>query len=194
LEKLFFISCRGYSLCKGGLYYHAFGTAIIAETLAKISGKASPGIAFTSGLLHDIGKVVLDQFMAPAFPLFYRRTHSDGVALTDVEQELLGLDHAEAGRRLAERWSLPQNLIDTIGDHHKPSLGEAASDLTHLVYLADLIMSRFMAGQELERLDANGLSKRMQNLGINPQYLYGIIDRIPLELFYQPANLEGFLH
>ena len=116
------------------------------------------------------------------------------VALTDVEHEMLGLDHTEAGRRLAERWSLPQNLIDTISHHHKPELGVAGFQLTLLVYLADLIMSRFMVGQELERLDTTGLTLRMQNAGIKPDQLSGTIDHIPLELFQQPGNLLGLSH
>jgi putative nucleotidyltransferase with HDIG domain len=194
IEGFFSDSGRGYSLCKGGLYYHAFGVAIITEMLANFTGKTPPDIAYTAGLLHDIGKVVLDQYMAPAFPYFYRRTLSDGVALTDVEYEMFGLDHTEAGRKLAERWSLPQNLIDTISHHHRPELGVEGSDLTHLVYFADLIMSRFMVGQELERLDTNGLTLRMQTAGINPEQLSGIIDHIPLELFHQPGNLMGLSH
>lgn len=189
LERLFSDCTRGYSLCKGGLYYHALGTAVIAEMLANITAKTSTGIAYTAGLLHDIGKVVLDQFMAPVFPFFYRRTQSDGIALTDVEHEMLGLDHTEAGRKLAERWSLPQNLIETISHHHKPEVGVEGSDLTHLVYLADLIMSRFMVGQELERLDTNGLNVRMQNAGINPDQLFDVINNIPMELFQNPGNL-----
>jgi len=189
IESFFSNSRRGYSLCKGGLYYHALGVAIITEMLAKFSGKTSASIAYTAGLLHDIGKVVLDQYIAPAFPFFYRRTHLEGFALTDVEHEMLGLDHTEAGRQLAERWSLPQNLIDTISHHHKPELGAPGSDLTNLVYLADLIMSRFMVGQELDQLDTNGLIECMQTAGINPEQLSGIIDNIPLELFHQSGNL-----
>jgi putative nucleotidyltransferase with HDIG domain len=194
IESFFSNSRRGYSLCKGGLYYHALGVAIITEMLANFSGKTTASIAYTAGLLHDIGKVVLDQYMAPGFPFFYRRIHSDGVTLTDVEHEMLGLDHTEAGRKLAERWSLPKNLIDTISHHHKPEHGAPGSDLTHLVYLADLIMSRFMVGQELERLDTNGLNERMQTAGINPEQLSAIIDNIPLELFHQSGNLLDLSH
>lgn len=55
-------------------------------------------------------------------------------------------------------------------------------------------MSRFMVGQELERLDTNGLALRMQTAGINPEQLSGIIDHIPLELFHQPGNLLYLSH
>jgi putative nucleotidyltransferase with HDIG domain len=189
IESFFSNSRRGYSLCKGGLYYHALGAAIIAELLANFTGKTSPGVAYTAGLLHDIGKVVLDQYMAPIFPIFYRRTQLEAGALTDVEYEMFGIDHTEAGKKLAERWSLPENLIDAISHHHEPEAGKKRYALTHLVYLADLIMSRFVVGQELERLDTKGLDLRMQAAGINAEQLSGIIDHIPMELFQNPGNL-----
>ena len=61
--------------------------------------------------------------------------------------------------------------------------------MTYLVYLADLIMSRFVVGQELERLDTKGLDLRMQAAGINAEQLSGIIDHIPMDLFHNPGNL-----
>jgi len=71
LESFFSDSGRGYSLCKGGLYYHALGAAIIAELLANFTGKIFPGVAYTAGLLHDIGKVVLDQSIPHSGKIFH---------------------------------------------------------------------------------------------------------------------------
>ena len=61
VNQFFGHSGSGYSLCKGRLYHHAVGTALIAEKLADYTGSVEPGKAYTAGLLHDIGKVVLDQ-------------------------------------------------------------------------------------------------------------------------------------
>ena len=183
LEGFFPENGLGYSLCKGGLYNHALGTAMLAETLANITGKASPDIAYTAGLLHDVGKVVLDQYIAPAHPFFYRRTQVDGVDLVVVEREVFGITHAEAGSRLAERWSLPESLADTIKHHHFPEEATVNPELTHLVYLADLIMSRFLVGQELERLNTDKLISRMKKVGLDSKQLPVIVDSIPRQMF-----------
>jgi chemotaxis receptor (MCP) glutamine deamidase CheD len=100
----FFSGSGGYSLCKGGLIKHAVGTALISEKLASLNRKISTDIAYTAGLLHDIGKIALDQFMDRAYPLFYRRTQERNEALVNVENELFGMDHTTAGGKLAELW------------------------------------------------------------------------------------------
>ena len=182
MEEFFPDTEHGYSLCKGGLYNHAIGTAMICEKLARLTERVSPDIAYTAGLLHDIGKVVLDQYMAPAYPLFYRRTQLDGDNLISVEKEVLGITHPEAGYKLAQRWSLPQSLIDTILFHHQPEKATANPDLTHLVYLADLVMSRFILGQELERVNTDDLVSRLRKVGLKPEQFPIVIDSIPQEL------------
>ncbi len=183
LEQFFSGSGKGYSLCKGGLFQHALGVAMVAEELAKHSGNASSDIAYTAGLLHDIGKVVLDQYIASATPFFYRRTQVDGIELCKVETGLLGVTHPEVGERLAERWSLPKNLIDTIRYHHLPEQATIQPKLTHLVYLADLLMSRFQVAQELERLSTDPLTLSLQEVGLSPSEFPVIVDLIPRKVF-----------
>ena len=173
----------GYSVCKGGLYKHALGTAMTAEGLANFTGLVSSDIAYTAGLLHDIGKVVLDQYIAPAAPLFYRRTQLEGENLIDVEKETFGLSHDEAGGILAERWSLPESLADAIRHHHVPENSSVNSELTDHVYLADLLMSRFAAGQELERIDTKALGPRLERMGIRPEQFPVIVERMPRSAF-----------
>ena len=183
LELYFTDSTQGYSLCKGGLFQHALGVALIAGRLATFTGRASSQIAYTDGLLHDIGKVVLDQYIAPVHPFFYRRTQVDAVNLCTVEKEAFGQSHAEIGGLLAENWSLPGNLIDAIRFHHFPECATVDRELTHLVYLADLLMSRFQVGQELERIDTDQFSSRLEMVGLTPSQFPILVDLIPQGVF-----------
>ena len=140
---------------------------MISERIAEMTGKASPDVAYTAGLLHDIGKVVLDQFMESAYPLFYRRTQEGVRSLIKEEKEVFGITHPEAGEMLAEKWSLPEVISAVIRHHHKPEDAREYSDLAHIVYLADLLMSRFMVGHELERINTMPLVKRLDKIGLS---------------------------
>jgi len=170
----------GYSLCKGGLYHHAIGSAVIAEKLAILTERAEPSVAYTAGLLHDIGKVVLDQFIHSGFPLFYRELNEKGGNLSEVEKKVLGTDHTEAGAALAQTWSFPEPLVETIRYHHKPENAKRHKELVNIVYLADLLMSRFHTGLELERLSTDALASRMETIGLSLAAFPKLIDHIPL--------------
>jgi putative nucleotidyltransferase with HDIG domain len=190
LENSFSDVKQGYSLCKGGLFQHSVGTAVIAEELARFIGIVQPGIAYTAGLLHDIGKVVLDQYISSAYTFFYRRTQIDMVELGEAEKETLGFTHTEAGSLLGESWSLNERLIDTIRHHHHPEHASVDSELVHVVYLADLLMSKFQAGQELGFLNNGNISSRLKKIGLIPSQFSTIVDLIPQRILEGSLNLH----
>jgi putative nucleotidyltransferase with HDIG domain len=184
VENFFAQSASGYSLCKGGLYHHAVGTAVVSEKLAKVTQAAKPGLAYTAGLLHDIGKVVLDQFIAGAAPLFYRRLIEEKTTdFIQAEQALLGTTHSEAGYRLAKKWSLSDSLSEVIRHHHQPEQGRHHIELNCLVFLSDLIMTCFHAGLELEKQSVRGLAAQLKVLGLSTHQFSRIVDMIPSTVF-----------
>lgn len=179
----------GYSLCKGGLYHHAVGTAVIAEKLALLSKKVEPSVAYTAGLLHDIGKVVLDQYIDSGFPLFYRELNEKGSNFAEVEKRVLGTDHTEAGFELAQNWSFPESLVETIRYHHRPENATHHKKLVNIVYLADLLMSRFHTGLEIERLNTGALASRLETIGFSLGTFAELIDHIPLKVLESSPEL-----
>ncbi len=187
-EDFFSGSRKGYSQCKGGLYNHALGTALISEKLARITESAPADTAYTAGLLHDIGKVVLDQYMGRAYPFFYRKTQIDNENLFRAEKETFGITHDDIGALLAEQWSLHDSLIDSIKNHHNPDNAESDNVLVSIVYLADLLMSRFLVGQELDRLNTDHLKKSLQTLGIDTGKFSNVIETIPDQIFQLPCE------
>ena len=181
VKNFFNQSSKGYSLCKGGLYHHALGTAIISEQLAQFTGKVKPATAYTAGLLHDIGKVVLDQYVASARPFFYRELIEENNIL-EIEQNILGTDHTEVGRKLAEKWSFAQILTDTIRHHHNPVNQTQAPELTYIVSLANLLMSRFLVGLELESNVTSNIASQLEAIGLSTSQFPDIVDLIPKSL------------
>jgi putative nucleotidyltransferase with HDIG domain len=174
----------GYSLCKGGLYHHAVGTAVIAERLALLTGCAQPALAYTAGLLHDIGKVALDQYLHRAYPLFYRRLSEDqALDFIQAEREVFGVDHTETGHRLAARWSLPESIAESIRHHHVPERAPRHGALAHIVFLANFLMSCFRAGLQVGASNSALLAPRLNAIGLSAVQFAQIVDMIPVNLF-----------
>ncbi len=175
------VQVSGYSLCKGGLFLHAVGTAVLAEKIALSCKKAQPGSAYAAGLLHDIGKVVLDQFIARGAPLFFRNLQNDDDTALRSEKKLLGVTHCEAGGFLARKWQFSKALSDVILFHHNPRKATENKFITHIVYLADLIMSKFSTSFEHEKLQTAFLADTLRILEMTPEDLLPIIDKMPVK-------------
>src|SRR5690606_3863226 len=84
------------------------------------SMKIDPSHAFTAGLMHDLGKLVLDIVLPRAYPRVVQLAEHRQGDIAQYEHEVLGLDHHTAGKRLAERWDLPDELHDVIWLHGQP--------------------------------------------------------------------------
>jgi putative nucleotidyltransferase with HDIG domain len=138
----------------------------MARQLALFTGAAPPELAYTAGLLHDIGKVVLDQHMARQQPFFYRATQIEANDLCTIEKLRFGFSHTEIGEQLAKKWALPATLAAAIRFHHSPEESGKQEQLVTLVYFADLLMSRFKVGLELDRLSTERLAARLEIMGI----------------------------
>ncbi len=131
----------GYAAEAMELWRHSLCAAIGGRLLAAYASKAvSPSTAYTAGLLHDIGKIVLSDFLKEhvkdAVELF-----EQGRALDYLESERFfsGADHSETGEALAARWNLPTNIRQAIRWHHDPNKAESASGLVWTTHAADFV-------------------------------------------------------
>ena len=168
----------GYSLCRGGMFYHALGTARLSERLAAISGMVKPDMAYTAGLMHDIGKVVLDQSVAIDQPQFYRLLQESGKDSALAERELFATDHTETGRLLLESWRLPELYCAVAAGHHEPATAERHVEAVHLVHVADIFVHKFAGGMEIEHLSTAGLDASLALLQLTPDDIYTQLEAV----------------
>ncbi|HZX32380.1 MAG TPA: HDOD domain-containing protein [Rhodocyclaceae bacterium] len=114
---------------------HGVGVALAARAMAPLM-RLSPEIAFTAGLLHDIGVLVLASSFSRQYAeaLAYRKQHDCFVV--EAERRVLGIDHAEVGGLLAETWRFPAAIRDAITYHHSPADAPADS-FANLIHVAD---------------------------------------------------------
>ncbi len=164
------------------LWRHSLGVAITAKLLATRLEIKNPEELFVSGLLHDIGKVVLyvkwpDVGNSIKDALKTRTDHS----LFDVELELTGLSHAEIGGHLAGAWHLPVTLREPILYHHNPTQSKEATLQTAIVHVADILVKGLACGNPGDDL-IPPLSKPAWNqVGLDEQSLAEYIDKASQE-------------
>lgn len=133
---------------------HALACAVLARQLALRMRKFTlfdPEECFCAGLIHDIGRVVLDQFFHENFVKAIQMAMDRKIPLTQAESEVFGFNHSDVGDWLTSRWELPQDIRVPIVAHHNPSKTEYGREITTLVHLADSLC--YEIGHGLPRLD-----------------------------------------
>lgn len=121
---------------------HSLACAVIAKLLALRMRKVTlldPEECFCAGLIHDVGRIVLDQYFHEDFIKAVEAARAGRGPLVEAEKRELGFDHSEAGDWLTARWELPHELRMPIMHHHNPRQANHAKEITALVHLADLL-------------------------------------------------------
>jgi len=152
----------GYSSKRGELFKHSICCAIVSELIAKQKKLKDPEAVFTAGLLHDIGKVILDQYVFERFNLIIDKVVNEKRSFVAAEKELLGYDHTEVGGIVAEDWRLPPFLVKAISSHHQPEGGQEHAEVVAAVHIADGICSMIGAG-----CGVDGLANRIHQEAVS---------------------------
>ena len=122
-----------------GMWLHSVGTAYAARMIAEKTGRERPDVAYTVGLLHDIGKIV----MVIAFPDLYARAvryaHKKKFHIVNAEHTLFNVDHSMVGNIICSKWKLPEAITDAISYHHNREAQTEHDNLVKIVRIADIL-------------------------------------------------------
>ena len=137
IAQLFKKSAHYGSYKREGLWNHLIGVGAVARLIAQVSKKVAPREAYLAGLLHDLGFILIDQYLHEPFCRVVDALEAQR-PICELEHEILGFDHAELGEYVAERWNLPQQLIVAIRYHHAPeAYGGPHRETAYVVALAN---------------------------------------------------------
>lgn len=114
-------SIKGYGMTSGELWEHSIAVAVAAENVAAIiKDQDAAKIAFTSALLHDVGKIVLGDFFDDEVNQEIADSMANGKSMFEAEKISFGINHAELGARLLASWNIPNLLVESVRWHHAP--------------------------------------------------------------------------
>ncbi len=138
---------------------HSWRVAVGSQVIASRVSGLDADVAFTCGLLHDIGKVALSAWTESRVSSIHALASDLKVTVLEAEQSVFGFDHQVVGGRLAEDWGLPKVIIDSASYHHNPS-NRVPGDLTvDAVHVADFLASRPKKGEVGGKLDLEALRR-----------------------------------
>lgn len=108
---------------------HSLAVSACAKIIAARQAPDLREEAHMAGLFHDIGKIILDQYFYEYFATAIRLAREQHIPLPEAEETILGINHAEVGAQVAERWNFPPHLVEVIRQHHQPETGQILIDL-----------------------------------------------------------------
>ena len=122
---------------------HSAAVGLVAERLTSLSkryAEVDGSEAYTAGLLHDVGLLIVDQFFPEDFAGVQEEMDIEMAPRSTIEMNRLGMDHGGIGGRVLERWQLPGAVRGAVGAHHQPELAPAeSSPLAHVVWAAEAL-------------------------------------------------------
>jgi putative nucleotidyltransferase with HDIG domain len=168
----------GYRLPKGELWRHSMATALLAQKIGERLKFADLPTLFTAALLHDLGKLILSEYVGEQFDEIEDLVKNHGMSFVEAERKVLGVDHALLGAAVARKWNLPEPITYAIAFHHNLEPAKKHRDIVLLVSLANLMVVHLGIGSGAQGLAAPVPQSLLQEVGLKSRDL----DKISLEL------------
>ena len=167
----------GYELPTGALWRHSMATAVASEHLMRHTGARVVEESFTAALLHDVGKLVISNFLVERHDPF-EELILRGAPCETAEKEILGIDHAEAGAMVLQTWSFPEPLIHAVRWHHAPDEPGSPSAVTDLVHVANVLCLTLGIGRGRDGMKYKSSESSFRRLGLEAAAIAATADTI----------------
>ena len=189
-------SFTGYALDRGDLWKHSQSVASTARFLAAHVKGVDPEEAYIAGMVHDIGKIVLNDYVRFGYSIIIRLVEEEQLPFTDAEKQVLGFDHAQVGELVIEQWNLPEIYMYTTSNHHSPAaLPEDMQEyrlVVDVVHVANAICSMLGAGIGADGLQYSLSEESLARIGVTnlEETMSSVVDllaQIEEEDYSEPA-------
>lgn len=170
---------------------HSLGVSVAAGVIARrknIPAKAVEEV-FVGGLLHDLGKLFLDQYFPDQYAIALKLARAAHISIWDAEKTALGVGHALVGKRVAEKWNLPPSLTNMIMLHHQPAFAKEHFDIVAVIHAADRVVHKLRLGHSGDDI-VPALTPEVQQWLTLPQPVW---DAIEAEVCQKFEDAKDFL-
>jgi putative nucleotidyltransferase with HDIG domain len=134
-------SMPGYGYDSQELWKHSLSVAFSARMIAEIKNKSLMHEAHTAGLIHDVGKIILDSYILENMDRISVYMVQEEKSFLDAERYIFGFDHAEIASEVCRAWKIPEKISLAILYHHRPSYSYG-DELSYILHMADFIAAK----------------------------------------------------
>lgn len=145
---------------------HSLGCGVAGRILATFRREANIERFFVSGILHDLGRLIICLKLPDQFRRVIELCRTENIMLYEAEQELLGFDHAGLGGLLLEEWKLPTILVDGALFHHNPKRSMRFYEETCIAHVSDMIAHAMELGSSGEKSVPPQRDQAWKNIGL----------------------------
>jgi putative nucleotidyltransferase with HDIG domain len=171
---------KGYQLEGDDMWLHSLMVAELSGKIAILKKlNIAKDLAFTSGLLHDIGKVILAQFFPMKLFEIKEELKNINVTFTEIERKHFGYDHQEIGNKVLSIWNFPDELKEVVSYHHNPEQAQKFPLLVSIVHIANTIAIISGIGIDIGGINQELSPFAIKQTGINDQDLETLFTAIP---------------
>lgn len=160
----------GYDLPAGELWRHSIAVSVAAEGLVKELKIDAAEEIFTAALLHDVGKLVLGEFVKDDFKQIETAV-SQGLAFEVAETIVLGTNHADVGAQILTNWSLPPEIVKAVQWHHIPENADQSNTMLDIVHVANFMSMMIGIGIGRDGLQHQPSVEVTERLGLEAAHL-----------------------
>ena len=181
---------KGYGLEKGDMWRYSVSSAVIAKQVASAYSLKNKKTIFTSALIKDIGKIILESHVSHSTEKIKNLVENKGLSFREAEKKILGIDHAELGALIAKMWKFSPRMIKIIRNHHLADEKMIKDKEVAAVYLSDCIC--MMMGQGV---GSDGLAYRFKVQALKELALTADdVTKIIAEFGTNIQEVESLLH
>ena len=157
-------------------WLHSMAVAIATKVIMDKANKRSDS-AFLSGLIHDIGKLILDMYFKDEYLKIIQYQKNHQCPMVDAEKSVMNIDHAELGAMLLESWKFPKEIVSITKNHHKLNL-EHNLDVSCSLHLANILVKGLSIGDSDGNHITNISPKVLSHLELNWDDLLSLLPDI----------------
>lgn len=165
--EIFSGSQEGYGLENGEIWRYSVSSALIAKQVAIKLSLKNKNTIFTSALVKDIGKILLEKYVSRFSKKINVLVKSKKFSFSEAEKKVLGIDHAELGAMIAKIWKFSPKMVKIIRHHHLPDESMIKNKEIAAVYLADCICMMIGTGVGLDGLSYRFKGRIMKELNFS---------------------------